>query len=85
MGIAQVIIVVAMLLINDIRVATDKEYRRKLGLMLPKKLLDSFYDYLLNDFHHTGEYDYFSEEFEKSLRDIKSGKRKTTGQKQSFF
>ena len=70
---------------NDIRIATDEEYRRKLGLMLPKKLLDSFSDYLLNDFHFTGEYYDFHDEYERLIGEIKTGKRKTTRLKQSFF
>ena len=70
---------------DDIRIATDEEYRRKLGLMLPKKLLDSFSDYLLNDFHYTGEYYDFLDEYERLIGEIKTGKRKTTRLKQSFF
>ena len=68
-----------------LRVATDEEYRRKLGLILPKKLLDSFYEYLLNDFNQTPQYMYLEEEYEDDFYNFDPGKQKQLGQNKTYF
>ena len=51
----------------------DEEYRRELGLILPKKLTDSLKDYLLNDFREAYQYEYLKDRFD-DIHKIKSGK-----------
>jgi hypothetical protein len=44
--------------------------------MLPKKLLDSFSDYLLNDFCNTAQYEFLKDGYESDFQlDIQNGKQ----------
>ena len=65
--------------INLFSIAKDPEYARKLGLTLPKKLLDSFSHYLLNDFFDEEDdetqYAYIQDWLDQKLLEIKSGKQ----------
>jgi hypothetical protein len=67
------------------RVATDEEYRRNLGLILPQKLLDSFTEYLLNDFNQTRQYMYLEEDYEDEFYNFEPGTQKQLGLNKAYF